>query len=828
MDDVSCDADSPPDSPPFRPPPSAAALADDDEGETLLGVRAAFPASFGRQEQRVTPLEAVHAQTARAHAERAGVKGKKKAAGMKFSIGPSLAKRLGDGAKAGLAGTAAVGAAAVGAAGAGGVVERGGAGGGAERVGGGAERAGGDEATGGSLRGATGGSLRGATGGSWREKGGAPCGSAGGAHGGAGGAGAVRDGGAADGRGAAVVQREGEGAGEGAGEGEGEGGGDAEGHAVIGPPRPPGRLEDGGGGRIGPPAPGAAGSRQQHGGRKKSRAAGQQDEQRSDGSEEEDEEEDAEAGEEEEDEFGVPLSNEIVLGGHTKAVAALAVDPTGTRVISGSYDYSLRFYDFHGMDSRLKAFRDLVPFDGHQVRAVSFSPSADLFITATGNAQAKVYDRDGRSKGEFVRGDMYIRDLRNTKGHIAGLTTAQWHPCERHTALTASDDGSLRIWDVRDFKSQKKVVKPKLARPGRVPVTAAEWGPDGRLVAAGLNDGSLQVWNVKAGWGSLPDLLCTDAHERGDDITGVSFCSDASLLVSRSMDGTMKVWDVRKFKQPVKVFPDLPNHYQQTNVAWSPDERLFFTGTSAEKGGRGGQLHFYSKESLDLVRVTGVSPDQSVVRVLWHARLNQIFATCGDKKAGGTHILYDPTLSERGALVCVARAPRAPRPEDLCARVAAPAIRNPHALPMFRDEPSRKRQREKARKDPVASQRPDLPMEGPGHGGRVGQTKGTLLTQYLLRPVVRDQFPFSSSPLPDPSPYPQPLPRFEPFPRVCVRAVHGQEGGLLKETWMEEDPREAILKYADAAAKDPQIIAPAYAATQPTTLFHESDDEDQD
>ena len=29
--------------------------------------------------------------------------------------------------------------------------------------------------------------------------------------------------------------------------------------------------------------------------------------------------------------------------------------------------------------------------------------------------QAKIYDRDGRSLGEFVRGDMYIRDARNTK-----------------------------------------------------------------------------------------------------------------------------------------------------------------------------------------------------------------------------------------------------------------------------------------------------------------------------------------------------------------------------------------------------------------------------
>ncbi|CAI7907504.1 unnamed protein product, partial [Closterium sp. NIES-53] len=406
------------------------------------------------------------------------------------------------------------------------------------------------------------------------------------------------------------------------------------------------------------------------------------------------------------------------------AVAALAVDPMGTRVISGSYDYWLCFYDFHGMDSRLNAFRQLLPCDGHQVRAVSFSPSADPLAARRPRVGAgQVYDRD-----------------RDVLLHLA-----------RPRAFLPPAGGEAEAG---------------AAREGAVPVTAAEWGPDGRLVAAGLNDGSLQgrAWHA---WHAVAEFCST----RGKSSS------------SKSMD--------------------LPNHYAHTNVAWSPGERLFFTGTSAEKGGHGGQLQFYSKETLELVRVTGVSPDQSVVRVLWHAHLNQvgavartpqpggrssfssypdaycfsqhcqhsqvlicppfppqvsfqqptpaqqnpnIFATCGDKKVGSTHILYEPTLSERGALVCVARAPHAPRPKDLCARVAAPAIRNPHALPMFCDEPSRKRQREKARKVPVASQRPDLPMEGPGHGGRVGHTKGTLLIQYLLR-----------------------------------------EGGLREETWMEED-----------------------------------------
>jgi WD40 repeat protein len=75
----------------------------------------------------------------------------------------------------------------------------------------------------------------------------------------------------------------------------------------------------------------------------------------------------------------------------------------------------------------------------------------------TGSAQAKIYDRDGFTLGEFVKGDMYIRDLKNTKGHISGLTGGHWHPKDRETALTSSEDGSLRIWDVTNFKTQKQV-----------------------------------------------------------------------------------------------------------------------------------------------------------------------------------------------------------------------------------------------------------------------------------------------------------------------------------------------------------------------------------
>lgn len=525
---------------------------------------------------------------------------------------------------------------------------------------------------------------------------------------------------------------------------------------MIGPPPPPAAAdeddEEDGGEMIGPPRPSVI---------------------------DDDEDDDSDGGEM--DTHRIPLTNEIVLKGHTKVVSALAIDPTGSRVLSGSYDYTVRMYDFQGMNARLESFRQLEPAEGHQVRSLSWSPTADRFLCVTGSATAKIYDRDGLTLGEFIKGDMYIRDLKNTKGHITGLTCGEWNPKARETILTSSDDGSLRIWDVNDFTTQKQVIKPKLSSHGRVPVHSCTWDREGKRVAGGIGDGSIQIWNIKSGWTSRPDTHIPKGHS--DEITGLKFTSDGRILLSRSFDGTMKVWDLRQTKEPLKVFEDLPNHYSQTNIALSPDEQLILTGTSIERDSTtGGLLCFYDRTKLELVSRIGISATSSVVQCGWHPKLNQIFATAGDKKQGGTHVLYDPNLSERGALVCVARAPRKTSMDDFQPQ---PMIHNPHALPLFRDQPSRKRQREKILKDPLKSHKPEVPMNGPGHGGRVGITKGSLLTQYLLK-----------------------------------------KGGMIKDTWMEEDPREAILKYADMAAKEPKFISPAYAQTQPETVFAESDDEE--
>ena len=49
-------------------------------------------------------------------------------------------------------------------------------------------------------------------------------------------------------------------------------------------------------------------------------------------------------------------------------VSALAMDPSGARVVTGGYDYDVRLWDFAGMDSSLQSFRTIRPCERQVVR----------------------------------------------------------------------------------------------------------------------------------------------------------------------------------------------------------------------------------------------------------------------------------------------------------------------------------------------------------------------------------------------------------------------------------------------------------------------------
>ncbi|XP_073770428.1 WD repeat-containing protein 70 isoform X1 [Danio rerio] len=473
----------------------------------------------------------------------------------------------------------------------------------------------------------------------------------------------------------------------------------------------------------------------------------------------------------------IPDTHEITLQHGTKTVSALALDPSGARLVTGGYDYDVRFWDFAGMDANLHAFRSLQPCECHQIKALQYSITGDVILVVAGNSQAKVLDRDGFQVLECIKGDQYIVDMANTKGHTAMLNDGCWHPKIKEEFLTCSNDGTVRTWDLTSEKKHKSVFKPRSQQGKRVIPTCCTYSRDGKLIAAGCQDGTIQIWDRNLSVHTK--FHCRQAHAPGSDTSSLCFSYDGVTLASRGGDDTLKTWDIRSFRSPLNVATGLTSFFPMTDCCFSPDDKLLVTGTSVRKDEGQGKLLFFQRETLQKLYEIEVA-DASVVRCLWHPKLNQIMVGTGN---GLAKVYYDPVKSQRGAILCVVKSKRK---EKHAETLTQDYIITPHALPMFREarQRSTRKQLEKDRLDPLKSHKPEPPVSGPGRGGRVAAHGGTL-SSFIVKNIALDKTD-------------------------------------------DSNPREAILRHAKEAADNPYWVAPAYKKTQPKPLFAEEEEEEED
>ncbi|CAG2190899.1 Gastrulation defective protein 1 homolog,WD repeat-containing protein 70 [Mytilus edulis] len=474
----------------------------------------------------------------------------------------------------------------------------------------------------------------------------------------------------------------------------------------------------------------------------------------------------------------IPSSHEISLNHGAKTVSALTLDPSGARLVTGGNDYQVKFFDFAGMDASLRYFRQIQPCESHPIRQLQYSSTGDKILVVSGNCKPKVLDRDGHEVLECMKGDPYINDVANTKGHTAMLNGGCWNPKVREEFMTCSNDASVRLWDVNTgCKKHKNIMKPKTQQGRKCIPTACCYSTDGRWIACGCQDGSIQIWDHNKNFVNV-GMVSRTAHMNGTDTSSLCFSYDDRVLASRGGDDTVKLWDIRNFKTPLVTRDGLTNFFPVTDCIFSPDDRMVVTGLSIKKGQGKGKLLFMDRQTLDTVTEIEIS-DSSVVRCLWHPRLNQIVVGSAD---GIVKLFYDPKKSHRGALLCVVKKPRESKQMQVLSKTQ---IITPYALPMFREArpTSTRKFEERQRKDPLKSRRPDLPITGPGEGGRLAE-KGATLSQYVVQSMI-----------------------------------------LKKPDKYESNPREAILRHAKEAAENPFWVDVAYQKTQPKKIFQQPQEE---
>jgi len=193
---------------------------------------------------------------------------------------------------------------------------------------------------------------------------------------------------------------------------------------------------------------------------------------------------------------------------------------------------------------------------------VSYSPDGTTLAVGIGNA---VSLRDAKSLEEFT-------PPRRLEGHLGQVFTLSWSPDSSLLASGASNENTIRIWNIRDGR-QVRVLN---GHTDWIRVVA--FSPDGKLLASGSIDTTIKIWDV-ATWSLLSTL-----RGHAGFISTVAFTPDGRSLASSSNDGRVLLWDIVTGAQrsgfSFTSEPDLTTGAPlwATGLSFSPDGKLLAVG----------------------------------------------------------------------------------------------------------------------------------------------------------------------------------------------------------------------------------------------------------
>lgn len=184
------------------------------------------------------------------------------------------------------------------------------------------------------------------------------------------------------------------------------------------------------------------------------------------------------------------------------------------------------------------------------VGGVSFSPHADLLITAAGK-ELRAWSLDGQQ-------------LHRTQPHTSTITDLAWHP--QWPLLASTAFGQVHLWDWRNPAAPNEQI---LTHPS--PLLNVRWAPNGRYLACGGHDNSLHCW----AWPEVKDF-----HMSGYASKVTALAWDHTSRWLATADGEMvTLWDFGK-GPPIGHLPhDLGGMLNTVrDLAFQPGGRLLAVG----------------------------------------------------------------------------------------------------------------------------------------------------------------------------------------------------------------------------------------------------------
>ena len=269
-----------------------------------------------------------------------------------------------------------------------------------------------------------------------------------------------------------------------------------------------------------------------------------------------------------------------ILEGHINIVKSANFSPDGKRIVSASYDHTIRIWDaFTGQclvtleeqiepvnsavfspDGKyiLSASNDnticvwnsysghcLVTMEGHAgyVYSATFSPDGKYVVSASHDDTIRIWDA---FSGQC---------LQTLKGHTGWVAYASFSP-DGLFVVSAASDNTIRIWEVSSGDCRH------IMKGHSCTVYSAVFSPNGKYIVSASKDHNIRIWNAFDGH----CIRILEGHS--EEVLSASFSSDGKRIVSGSRDKTVRIWDAESGEciQNLQSFTDWIN-----SVSFSPD-----------------------------------------------------------------------------------------------------------------------------------------------------------------------------------------------------------------------------------------------------------------
>jgi hypothetical protein len=175
----------------------------------------------------------------------------------------------------------------------------------------------------------------------------------------------------------------------------------------------------------------------------------------------------------------------------------------------------------------------------------------------------------GMGTGKIVVYDIAAQGIETWRGHEHSrqIHKLAFNPHQGHMLLSASHDGSVLLWDLRDQTPATRFASRERYKVNSGGIRDVKWSPnDGAEFAFSTDQGNVQKWDYRH---TNKPKLRINAHERY--CTAIDWHPDGKHLMSAGHDKYVKIWDFSSEAKRQRPQWFIRTPYPVANARWRPE-----------------------------------------------------------------------------------------------------------------------------------------------------------------------------------------------------------------------------------------------------------------